>query len=34
MTNIPRRKIYERLLDFEDGLIDMEILISNEVLSG
>ena len=30
MTNIPRRKIYETMLIFEDGLIDMQILILNE----
>lgn len=26
MTNIPRRKIYEEMLEFEDGLIEMQIL--------
>lgn len=30
MTNIPRRKIYERMLVYEDGLIDMQILLFNE----
>ncbi|MCA9459090.1 MAG: hypothetical protein KC550_00915 [Nanoarchaeota archaeon] len=27
MSNIPRRKIYEGMLEFEDGLIEMQILI-------
>ena len=27
MSNIPRRKIYETMLEFEDGLIEMQILI-------
>ena len=30
MTNIPRRKIYEVMLVFEDGLIEMNILILNQ----
>lgn len=30
MTNIPRRKIYETMLIFEDGLIEMHILNLNE----
>lgn len=30
MTNIPRRKIYEQMLIFEDGMIDMQIIIFNE----
>ena len=30
MTNIPRRKIYETMLIFEDGLIDMNVLIYSE----
>ncbi len=30
MTNIPRRKIYETMLEFEDGLIEMQILTFNE----
>lgn len=30
MQNIPRRKIYEVMLEFEDGLIDMQILNLNE----
>lgn len=29
MTNIPRRKIYETLLIFEDGMIEMNILLYN-----
>lgn len=31
MTNIPRRKIYEVMLVYEDGLIDMQILIFSEM---
>lgn len=27
MSNIPRRRIYEKMLEFEDGMIDMQILI-------
>lgn len=30
MTNIPRRKIYETMLIFEDGLIEMQILNLSE----
>lgn len=30
MTNIPRRKIYEEMLIYEDGLIEIEILISTK----
>lgn len=30
MTNIPRRKIYEKMLEFEDILMDMQILLLNE----
>lgn len=30
MTNIPRRKIYEEMLVFEDGMIDLQILTYNE----
>jgi hypothetical protein len=30
MPNIPRRKIYEKMLEFEDCLITMQILIQNE----
>lgn len=30
MSNIPRRRIYEKMLVFEDGMIDMQILIFNE----
>ena len=30
MTNIPRRKIYETMLDFEDSLMDMQILLFNQ----
>lgn len=30
MINIPRRKIYETMLEFEDGLIEMQILLMNE----
>lgn len=30
MINIPRRKIYETMLIFEDGLIDMHVLIFNQ----
>jgi len=29
-SNIPRRKIYEEMLKFEDGIIEMEILLYNE----
>ena len=27
MTNIPRRKIYETMLEYEDGLMDMQVLL-------
>ena len=30
MTNIPRRKIYETMLEYEDGLIEMQILTFSE----
>lgn len=30
MTNIPRRKIYETMLEFEDALLEMNILIYNQ----
>lgn len=30
MTNIPRRKIYEEMLIFEDGIIEMQILLFNQ----
>ncbi len=30
MANIPRRKIYEELLEFEEKLMEIEILIQNE----
>lgn len=30
MINIPRRKIYEKMLEFEDILMDMQILLLNE----
>ncbi len=30
MENIPRRKIYEKMLEYEDILIDMQILLLNE----
>ena len=29
MPNIPRRKIYEVMLEFEDGMIEMQILLYN-----
>ena len=29
-SNIPRRKMYEEMLDFEDGLMELEILQYNE----
>jgi hypothetical protein len=29
-SNIPRRKIYEEMLDFEDGLMELEILQYNQ----
>lgn len=29
MPNIPRRKIYETMLEFEDGMIEMQILLFN-----
>ncbi len=31
MQNIPRRKIYETMLEYEDGLIEMQILFLNEI---
>ena len=30
MPNIPRRKIYEKMLEFEDAMIEMHIMIFNE----
>ncbi len=30
MTNIPRRKIYETMLEFEDALIDMQIMLYSQ----
>lgn len=30
MTNIPRRKIYETMLEFEDALIEMQILLFSQ----
>ncbi len=30
MTNIPRRKIYETMLIYEDAMIDMQILLLSE----
>ena len=30
MTNIPRRKIYETMLEFEEALMDMQIILYNE----
>lgn len=30
MTNIPRRKIYETMLEYEDAMIDMQIMLYNE----
>ncbi len=30
MINIPRRKIYEKMLEFEDILLEMQILLLNE----
>ena len=29
MPNIPRRKIYEIMLEYEDGMIEMQILLYN-----
>jgi len=31
MPNIPRRKIYETMLEFEDGLIELQILILSKI---
>ena len=30
MSNIPRRRIYEVMLEFEDAMIDMQILLMNQ----
>ena len=30
MSNIPRRRIYEVMLEYEDGIIEMQILIYSE----
>jgi len=30
MTNIPRRQIYEKMLEYEDSIIELQILILNE----
>ena len=30
MPNIPRRKIYETMLVFEDGMIEMQIMLQNK----